>query len=58
MIRACGADDVALALLRRKFKKRRFQTIDDIAAPIEELVLIWSASDGVEWVNRSIWIPL
>jgi hypothetical protein len=30
MIRACGADDVALALPRRKFKKRRFQMIDDI----------------------------
>ena len=30
MIRACGADDVALALPRRKFRKRRFQMIDDI----------------------------
>jgi hypothetical protein len=29
MIRACGADDVALALPRQKFRKRRFQMIDD-----------------------------
>jgi hypothetical protein len=31
MIRACGADDVALALPRQKFRKRRFQMIDDKA---------------------------
>ena len=35
MIRACGADDVALSLPRRKFKKRRFQMIDDIATDLE-----------------------
>ena len=29
MIRACGADDVVLSLPRRKFRKRRFQMIDD-----------------------------
>ena len=29
-----------------------------IAAAIEELVLIWSASEGDEWLNRLVWIPL
>jgi hypothetical protein len=29
-----------------------------IAAAIEELLLIWSASDAEDWVNRLIWVPL
>jgi hypothetical protein len=29
-----------------------------IATAIEELVLIWSASEGDEWMNRLVWIPL
>jgi hypothetical protein len=29
-----------------------------IATAIEELLLIWSASDAEEWINRLIWIPL
>lgn len=29
-----------------------------IATAIEELVLIWSASEAGEWVNRLVWIPL
>jgi len=29
-----------------------------IAAAIEELSLIWSASDADEWVDRLVWIPL
>ncbi len=29
-----------------------------IATAIEELVLIWAASDAEEWINRVIWIPL
>jgi hypothetical protein len=29
-----------------------------IAAAIEELVLIWTASEAEEWVNRLAWIPL
>ena len=29
-----------------------------IAAAIEELVLIWAASDPKEWENRLVWIPL
>jgi hypothetical protein len=29
-----------------------------IAAAIDEIVLIWSASDADEWVNRLVWIPL
>jgi len=29
-----------------------------IATAIEELVLIWSASDAEEWINRLVWIPL
>ncbi len=29
-----------------------------IATAIEELVLIWAASDPKEWENRLVWIPL
>jgi hypothetical protein len=29
-----------------------------IAIAIEELLLIWSASEAEEWMNRLIWIPL
>jgi hypothetical protein len=29
-----------------------------IAAAIEELLLIWSASDAEDWTDRLIWIPL
>ena len=29
-----------------------------ISTAIEELVLIWSASEAAEWTNRLVWIPL
>jgi hypothetical protein len=29
-----------------------------IAADIEELLLIWSASEADEWIGRLVWIPL
>ena len=29
-----------------------------ISTAIEELSLIWSASDAEEWANRLMWIPL
>jgi len=29
-----------------------------VATAIEELVLIWSASEAEEWINRLVWIPL
>lgn len=29
-----------------------------IATAIEELALIWSASEAHEWINRLVWIPL
>ena len=29
-----------------------------IATAIEELVLIWAASEAGDWVNRLLWIPL
>jgi predicted nuclease of predicted toxin-antitoxin system len=29
-----------------------------ISSAIDELTLIWSASDSVEWTNRLVWIPL
>jgi len=29
-----------------------------IAVAIEELLLIWAASDSEEWINRLAWIPL
>jgi hypothetical protein len=29
-----------------------------IGTAIEELVLIWSASEAGEWINRLVWIPI
>lgn len=29
-----------------------------IAGAIDELVLIWSASEAEEWIGRLVWIPL
>lgn len=29
-----------------------------IASAVEELLLIWTASDAEDWVNRLVWIPL
>ena len=29
-----------------------------ISTAIEELILIWNASDAEEWVDRLVWIPL
>jgi hypothetical protein len=29
-----------------------------ISAAIDELVLIWAASDAEEWIDRLMWIPL
>ena len=29
-----------------------------ISAAIEELILIWSASEAEEWIGRLVWIPL
>lgn len=28
-----------------------------ISGAIDDLVLIWSASDSDEWINRLVWIP-
>jgi hypothetical protein len=29
-----------------------------ISTAIEELALIWNASEAAEWINRLVWIPL
>jgi predicted nuclease of predicted toxin-antitoxin system len=29
-----------------------------VATAIEELLLIWSASEPTEWIDRLVWIPL
>ena len=29
-----------------------------MSTAIEELVLIWSASEADEWIDRLVWIPL
>jgi len=29
-----------------------------ISTAIEELALIWSASQAAEWINSLVWIPL
>jgi len=44
-----GANSPGLILLREGVS---------IAIAIEELVLIWSASEADEWTNRLLWIPL
>jgi hypothetical protein len=46
---SAGAKSPGVILLR--------ETVS-IAAAIEELVLIWSASEADEWTNRLLWIPL
>ena len=30
----------------------------DIGTAIEELLLIWLASEAAEWINRLVWLPL
>ena len=30
----------------------------DIGRAIDELLLIWFASDAAEWENRLVWLPL
>jgi hypothetical protein len=30
----------------------------DVASAIDELLLIWSASEALEWENRLVWLPL
>jgi hypothetical protein len=30
----------------------------DIGAAIEELLLVWLASEAPEWINRLVWLPL
>ena len=44
-----GAKSAGVILLRERVS---------IAAAIEELVLVWSASEADEWINRLVWIPL
>ncbi len=29
-----------------------------ISTAIEELALIWNASEAAEWIDRLVWIPL
>ena len=29
-----------------------------IAVAIDELVLIWAATEAEEWINRLVWIPI
>jgi len=30
----------------------------DVGTAIDELVLVWAASDAEEWENRLVWVPL
>ena len=46
MICACGADDDVGALLRRKFRKLRFQMIDDTyAGKMRVMALAWLSAE-------------
>ncbi|MGD0300274.1 MAG: DUF5615 family PIN-like protein [Bryobacteraceae bacterium] len=44
-----GAPSAGVILLREAIP---------ISTAIEELALIWNASEAEEWVNRIVWIPL
>lgn len=44
-----GAQSAGLVLLREA---------TPILTAMEELILIWSASDAEEWIDRMAWIPL
>ena len=44
-----GSTSPGVILLRRKVS---------VASAIDEIALIWSASEAEEWVNRLVWIPL
>ena len=44
-----GAQSPGVILLRE---------VATISSVIEELILIWNASDAEEWVDRLVWIPL
>jgi hypothetical protein len=46
---SAGAQSPGVILLREAIP---------IATAIEELVLIWSASEAEEWIGRLVWIPL
>lgn len=46
---AAGAASPGVVLLREAIP---------IATAIEELMLIWSASEAEEWIGRLVWIPL
>jgi hypothetical protein len=44
-----GAQSPGVVLLREAIP---------ISTAIEELALIWNASEAAEWINRLVWIPL
>ena len=44
-----GAESSGVILLREAIP---------IATAVEELALIWNASEAAEWINRLVWIPL
>ena len=44
-----GAQSPGVVLLREAIP---------LAIAIEELVLIWNASEPEEWIDRLVWIPL
>ena len=46
---SAGAESPGVILLREA---------TPISTAIEELVLIWNASEAEEWVQRLVWIPL
>ena len=46
---AASAHSSGVILIREKVS---------IAVAIEELILVWTASEAEEWTNRLVWIPL
>jgi hypothetical protein len=46
---AIGARSPGVVLLRQAIP---------ITDAIDELILIWSASEAEEWIGRLVWIPL
>jgi hypothetical protein len=44
-----GAQSPGVILLREAIS---------ISTAIEEIILIWAATEAEEWINRLVWIPL
>jgi len=47
-----------LEVLALAAQQRRLLVSHDVGTAIEELLLVWLASEAEDWVNRLEWLPL